>query len=96
VADTYRVPFFDRDGEHWITLDLACGEDGPPEIVELAGQGPTAGRGMRCQFRREYREQPECPWVYVETSRTWNGAPEAGSTEALRRLCNSRPWVPPT
>ncbi|HEY2206164.1 MAG TPA: hypothetical protein VGH99_16950 [Pseudonocardia sp.] len=96
VSDTNDVPFFDRDGDHWITIEMPFDEDGrPPETVELAG-GPENGPGMRCTFRREHRPDADPAWVYVEVSRTWRGEPVPGSGEALQRLRESHPWPPLT
>jgi hypothetical protein len=45
VSDTHEVPFYDRDGEHWMTVEIEVDDAGkPPELMQLAG--PEAGRGM--------------------------------------------------
>ncbi|WP_156935259.1 hypothetical protein [Pseudonocardia spinosispora] len=92
MADTREVPFYDRDGEHWITLAMEVDDEGrPPEMVEIAGPEGTK-RGMQCQYQREHRPDDEHEWVYVEISRTWRGEPVPGSEEALRRLLASSEW----
>jgi hypothetical protein len=91
VADTREIRFYDRDGEHWMTVEIELDEAGqPPEVVQLAG--PEAGRGIQCQFRREFRPGGDPPWAYVEVSRSWRGEPTPGSPEALQRLLESGKW----
>jgi hypothetical protein len=94
VADSQEVPFYDRDGEHWITLAIEFDADGtPPEMIEIA-KPEGAKRQMRCQYRRQPQRDPAQPWAYVEISRTWRGEPVPGSAEALRRLRASSKWPP--
>jgi hypothetical protein len=91
VAARREVPFYDRDGEHWLTVEIGVDDAGePPELVRLAG--PEEGRGLECQFRRERRPGADPPWVYVEVSRTWLGEPAPGSADALQRLLESKKW----
>lgn len=91
MTATREVPFYDRDGEHWITLEMGVNEHGePPEMVQLAG--PAAGRAVQCQFSREHQPGAEPPWAYVEINRVWRGEPAPGSKEALRRVLDSHPW----
>jgi hypothetical protein len=91
VAATREVPFYDRDGEHWMTVEIDLDDAGkPPELVQLTG--PEAGRGIQCQFRREHRPGEDPPWAYVEISRRWFGEPTPGSSEALQRLLESKKW----
>jgi hypothetical protein len=91
VSDTHEVPFYDRDGEHWMTVEIEVDDAGmPPELMQLAG--PETGRGMQCHFRREHRLGSDPPWAYVEISRMWRGEPSPGSQEALQRLRESEEW----
>ncbi len=91
MSDTREVPFYDRDGDHWITLQMDVDEHGaPPEMVELAGS--QQGRAMQRQFRREVRPESDPPWAYVEVTRTWRGEPVPGSPDALRRIMDSHEW----
>jgi hypothetical protein len=90
VAGTHDVPFYDRNGEHWMTVEIEVNDAGePPELVQL---GPAAGDGMLCQFRREHRPGSDPPWAYMEISRIWPGEPSPGSPEALQRLRESEEW----
>jgi hypothetical protein len=74
-----------------MTVEIELDDAGePPLRVELAG--PQAGRGIRCQFRREHREASDPRWAYVEISRSWWGEPMPGSPEALQRLLESEDW----
>jgi hypothetical protein len=94
VGDSREVPFYDRDGEHWITLEIEFGADGkPPEMIEIS-RPESAKRQMRCQYRRQPQRDSPWPWAYVEVSRTWRGEPVPGSAEALRRLRESTEWPP--
>ena len=91
MSDTHEVPFYDRDGEHWMTVEIEVDDAGkPPELMQLAG--PEAGRGMLCHFRREHRPGSDPSWAYVEISRMWRGEPSPGSPEALQRLRESEEW----
>jgi len=92
VDESREIPFYDRDGQHWITLAIEFDADGaPPEMIEIT-RPENAKRQMRCQYQR--RPHPDSPqsWAYVEVSRTWRGEPVPGSAEALRRLRESREW----
>ncbi|HEV7787716.1 MAG: hypothetical protein QOC67_3389 [Pseudonocardiales bacterium] len=92
MTQTREVPFFDRDGEHWITLEIEVDAEGkPPEMVEIAS-AEDKGRQVQCQYRREHRPDSDHQWVYVEVGRTWRGEPAPGSPEALRRLLDSKEW----
>jgi len=89
AADSREGPFYDRDGEHWITLAIELGADGtPPEMIELA-RPESAKRHMRCQYRCRPQPDSPWPWAYVEVSCPWRG-----SVEALRRLRESTEWPP--
>jgi hypothetical protein len=91
MAGRCAIPFYDRDGDHWMTVEIELDDAGqPPPRVELAG--PRAGQGIRCQFHREHRAASDPPWAYVEISRTWRGEPIPGSPEALQRLLESEDW----
>ena len=73
ASDTHEVPFYDRDAEHWMTVELEFDDAGePPELMQLAG--PEAGRGMQCQFRRKHRLGSDPPWAYMEISRMWRAS----------------------
>ncbi|MDT7682362.1 MAG: hypothetical protein QOC67_3023 [Pseudonocardiales bacterium] len=91
MTGTREVPFYDRDGAHWMTLEMGVDERGePPEAVQLLG--PEAGRAVQCEFSREHRPGEDPPWAYVEINRTWRGEPTPGSQEALRRVLDSHDW----
>lgn len=86
------VPFYDRDGEHWMTAEIEVDETGAlPEFIQLAGL--EAGREAHRRFRREHRPGSSPEWAYVEFARTWRGEPIPGSSEALRRLLESKRWA---
>lgn len=91
MTGTREVPFYDRDGEHWLTLEMGVDERGePPQAVQISG--PPAGRVAKCDFDREHRPGADPPWAYVETNRVWRGEPAPGSPEALRRVLDARRW----
>jgi hypothetical protein len=93
VAERQPIPFFDRDGNHHITLPVELDGNGePPAVAELIGPDET-GQVMHQYYRREPVFGTDPPWSYVEVRREAPTRPPApGSSEALRRVLNSRAW----
>lgn len=91
MAGLGEIPFYDRDGRHWMTVEIELDDSGePPPLVQLAGS--EAGRQIQCRFRREHRPGSAPPWAYVEVDRAPRVEPPPGSPEALRRVLDSEQW----
>lgn len=91
------IPFYDRYGEHLITLPIELDdEEKPPRLVELTGPDDESGGTLRRLYQRQPRLEVTPPWCYVEIhSEPLGRIPAPGSAEAAQRLGDSYRWPGP-
>ena len=87
------IPFFDRNDDHHITLEIEVDERGsPPAVAEIIGPDED-GAITHHFYRLEELPGQDPEWRYVETHREGpSEPPEPGSPEALERVRGAREW----
>jgi hypothetical protein len=83
VSDTREVPFYDRDGEHWMTVEIEVDDAGePPSWCN----SPAPRRAEGC----DASSAGSTGWARTSHGRTWRSAACGGASlhRAAQRRCN--------